>query len=245
MRKLNLRRLFGFVGMAALIGAVSFAPSGASFDCPAATECVGTDFADTLDDHAMTKTLQALGGDDTITLDEDGAGATDHVFGGPGHDRFLILTTGDAEIVFGEDGDDSFKVAMSPTPDPEAQHVLDGGRGNDFFLIQRNSTVPVHVFDGPGADTVLVTNGENSTPVNVRLTADNEQDTVRTGAGDDTIELQKGSGRDVIDCGGNGSDSDTLILNGNRKATDTFGNNLRKAALLGGMAQSNCETIIP
>jgi len=255
MRTLTLRRLVSFTGMAALIGAISLVGLAASFDCVGETECVGTEFADTIDDSDDTVTIQAFGGDDTISLDDKGVSAdqVDETFAGPGDDRILISNEDAAEIVFGEDGDDSFRVSGDRNSDA-VNHTLDGGRGDDFFLIGGTGGA-VSLFDGPGADTFILetrtfgdtdeeTDPEDGeTDINVRLTADNEQDSVlaKDGVILNTIELQQGSGRDVIDCGNGG----TIILNGNRKAVDPFGNNLRKAALQGGTAQTGCDTISP
>ena len=235
MRKLNLRRLFGMVGVAAMMSLVFFTAFGASVDCTGQTECSGTEFSDVIADSSDTETLFGLGGDDTITLASAAGSDPDEAFAGPGDDRITVTNAAASESVFGEDGHDFFNVTG------DASHTLNGGRGDDTFLL--DAAAAMDILDGPGADTIRNTADDTLASHTITLVNDNQQDTV---LGDDsaaeTIFLGKGSGRDVIDCGDGGG---TLFLKGNRKAVDTFGNNLRKAALLGGTAQSNCDTIIP
>lgn len=127
------------------------------------------------------------------------------------------------------------------------------------------------IMDGEGKDTILieerttstrggsVQNNGQASGTKIQLSADNEGDTVR-GSKDanETIIMHRRSGRDVISCGEQMDDTNqsggsntaqqsngTIILNGNRKATDPFGNNLFRAAREGGTAQTNCDTILP
>lgn len=238
MRNLTLRRLFGIAGLTVLLGAVAFTAYGATFNCTGQATCTGTGFGDTInDDDDVTSIIYGLGGNDTIVEDGDfDTDATlDQVFAGPGNDSIKVSSGGSA-LIFGEDGDDFIDVTES------GNSTIDGGRGHDIVLV-KDVGDSATVIDGPGRDTIRNTDDGNHT---IQFVADNEADTYLGDYGSEpsnavTITLDKGSGRDVIDCGGSG----TLFLKGNRKAVDTKGNNLRQAALLGGVAQSNCDTIIP
>ena len=144
---------------------------------------------------------------------------------------------------------------------------LGGGQNNND---QGGSTI---IKDGPGRDTIFQDRGgdqqnNNGSRFSVQLAADNEPDTVRLdlrgdeqnandSLGSVTIVLARNSGRDVIQCRNLNIDQEeqtnndestrqgTVLLNGNRKATDPFGNNLFRAARLGGTAQTGCQTIVP
>jgi len=223
-------------------------------------------------------------GDDTGT---DGtADRLEEIFGGAGDDRIQLLATTDSGFddqgtggvaIFGESGDDFIEIGRGGEGDGNERTVgatVNAGRGNDTVIVRapradgggdttgRQAGV---INDGDGRDTILVedlrdddggTDGE-SAAVTIRLSGDNEDDTVR-GSGDvnETIVLDRNSGRDVLTCGERGTDDEDfdtdgprangmIILNGNRKAVDPFGNNLFRAAREGGTAQTNCDTILP
>ena len=231
--------------VAALIGAVAVVAYGDVLD--------GTNKADVLTDPSTSDSvIYGLAGDDTIRLDEPTAAGTDMdndtAFAGPGDDSIFTGDNDDDATIFGGDGHDIFHLRPETFGGPT--YTVNGDRGNDFFdltdsgdLIINNNSILV---DGPGQDTFLdTTDGPEYT---IRLVADNAKDTVRvTAPGTNlTIELSEGSGPDVIQCDdespGTGG---TVFLNGNRKAVDPKGNNLREAALLGGTAESGCDQIIP
>ena len=218
MKTIGLRRLLGLASVAVLLGAMVVVSYGATID--------GTDRADVLASSGAGDEIFGLGGDDTITVTHDVT-----VFAGPGSDNIAVSGTGGGNL-FGEDGPDTLRLNGTGSV------TANGGRGDDFFNVTAAIPADSELIDGPGQDTITDSDGTNA--YTVKLVADNEGDTVIL-AGGQTILVAKGSGRDVIDCGGSG----TVFLNGNRKATDTMGNNLRQAALLGGTAESNCGTIIP
>ena len=246
MSKLNLRRIVGMVGVVAMLGLVyagALGSGGATIDCPAATaNCVGTEFGDTINDHADTETIFGRAGDDTIVDNVNNSGPIERIFGGAGNDHITNSAANGHVHIFGEDGDDTFVLTNGVVR-------VEGGRGDDVFRIvtlddpdeDRNLFV-----DGPGRDSFFDIDGTER--IEIHLVGDNEPDTVILGDGGDpaTIILNRNSGRDVINCRDSAlDDGDVVMLNGNRKAVDTQGNNLRQAALLGGTAQSNCQTIIP
>ena len=255
MKTTGLHRMFGLIGVAVLLGAVAFVAYGDVKD--------GTDRADVLTDPSTDDTtIEALGGDDTIKLDASTDGNNDNdndtVFAGPGNDSVLTGAVDDDATIFGQNGDDTFRLDSDATvPASGPTYTGSGGRGDDFFNVIGRITDDSSLKDGPGHDTFIDQNTD-ATPANdpeytVRLLADNTQDTVifTDGGPELTIELAKGSGRDVIQCSDvdstdpNVEEGGTVFLNGNRKATDTMGNNLREAALLGGTAESGCDRIIP
>jgi len=206
--------------------------------------CVGTPEDDVMNETAADSTIYGLGGDDTINVNENG---TNLIFGGPGDDTVIAINnTQDGTLtIFGEDGDDFIDLsAVVSNVSGDETHVVYGGRGGDTILGTNdgtNATTGIAITvatDGPGRDTIIGL----ASPITVFFVGDNEPDTFRGGAGTATVILDRNSGRDVIQCGSGGG---TVFLNGNNKAVDPFGNNLRQAALLGGTAQSNCTTIVP
>lgn len=228
MRKLNLRKLIGLTGMAVLFGAMVFVAYGGVID--------GTDRADTLVTDSNGDVVYGRGGSDNIDSTDEAV----QLFAGPGDDSVIYAETSSSQsdgssVILGETGDDSIKLQANSEP-----VRAEGNRGSDFFNVTGNLPANSDLVDGPGQDTVIDSGGGNK--YTVTLVNDNTPDTVQLDNFDGTVRLGRGSGRDVIDCGGGNG---TVVLNGNRKATDMKGNNLRKAALIGGTAQSNCGTIIP
>ena len=247
MRTISSRRAIGVMLLGVLSLGIVFVAQGDVLD--------GTDRADVLiDPSGMDDTeIHGLAGDDTINLDNPAVansdGDHDLVFAGPGADMIRTGPTDDDATIFGGNGDDTFQLADEDDDDGRAAGpilTVHGGRGDDLFTFQTTGNDGFNdaseFIDGPGADTIFY-GTVGTVGFTIRLVPDNEQDTVRID-GDSSvvvIELSRGSGRDVIDCGGGG----TVFLNGNRKAVDNTGNNLREAALLGGTAESNCDRIVP
>lgn len=180
--------------------------------------------------------------------------------------------------IFGESGDDFIEIGRGGGDGGSERTVgatVNAGRGNDTVIVRAPRTdggggdttgrQAGVINDGDGRDTILVedlrddggaTDGE-SAALTIRLSGDNEADTVR-GSGDvnETIVLDRNSGRDVLTCGERRTDSEDfgtdgprdngmIILNGNRKAVDPQGNNLYRAAIEGGTALTGCDTILP
>ena len=226
----RLRRLLSLAAVALMVGLIAVTVYA---------DVTGTDQADVIGPGTSLpgETVFGLGGDDTITTAFD----NQTVFGGPGDDTIHLLG-GNNVNYFGNDGHDTFQLAHSTST-----VKANGGRGDDFFKVTADIAADSELIDGPGEDMIL--DNDASEDYTITLVADNQQDTViltNNMGGDQVIRLSRGSGRDVIDCQDTDDDEeDTVFLNGNRKAVDTKGNNLRKAALLGGTAESNCDTIIP
>lgn len=296
MTHLDLRRLVGLIGVTTIIGLVFVTAYGATIDCTGQFNCVGTDGADTFLDDQDTAEIQGLGGDDTITVSEGFArnqggnndGATKSVFAGPGNDT-IGTSAGQGTnnqlantSIFAEVGNDTIRINTGDQTNNSLSGTFDGGRGDDTILIegilggnQDTDTVSGGslIKDGPGQDVIFQDTGDNqannsNSSFTVRMTEDNEDDTVRLdlARGDGTqnnatgsvaIVLSRGSGRDVIQCNDPNINQDqtnadnanirqgTVILNGNRKAVDPQGNNLFRAARLGGVAETGCDAIIP
>ena len=245
MLRITSHSAIGLICLSALSLGIVFAVHGDVLD--------GTDRADVMTDPSPNDTvIHGLAGNDMINFNdpnsEVGAGKstdgdTDTIFAGPGDDSILSGPNDDDAAIFGEDGNDTIRLTNEPDgPDNEPNYQVDGGRGDDLIILNIQGDDffgdATEVTDGPGEDVII----SNAADFPIRLVADNEQDTVKVDGNTALIiELTRDSGRDIIDCGFFG----TIFLNGNRKAVDPKGNNLREAALLGGTAESGCQQIIP
>jgi len=247
---LTKRRLVGSIGLIAVLGLVFLSAYGAAIDCDGQFHCVGTESDDTIRDNSDTAEIRGLGGDDTIIVDSGTPGDRDkQVFGGTGNDRIDARPGNDSisYVLFGDDGDDFIRL------DQSRRFVVDGGRGNDTILVADDIDEESIIKDGPGRDAIRGDPDEANPGYTIRLDGDNEQDTVLlyvdNANAEVVISLARDGGRDVIRCTDPNDDDPTpggtILLNGNRKAVDPQGNNLFRAARLGGVAQTGCATIIP
>ncbi|MDX2257623.1 MAG: calcium-binding protein [Hyphomicrobiaceae bacterium] len=100
----------------------------------------GSNRVDLLQGGAGNDTLFGGGGNDRL---QGGAGR-DRLFGGDGTDELLMRNPG--TIARGQDGNDRLLIYNAN------QIVIDGGRGNDFYLLAVDG--PVNIVDVQGNDTV-------------------------------------------------------------------------------------------
>ena len=239
---ITTRRLVGLAGLGLMLSVVYFVAYAATITCPTTgAPCVGTNLSDTFVlGGGNAHSLFGLGGNDIIP---DGTGNANSLFGGPGDDT-ITLTGAAVKTVFGEDGNDFITVSAAIS----AGSLLDGGRGNDSITLTTAPGGAINIYDGPGVDTITST-ADLPAGVTITLAGDNQPDRVLldegTGGTHPIIILNINSGRDIISCDPAAPSDGIVILNGNYKAVDPFGNNLRQAALLGGTAQTNCNQILP
>jgi len=239
---MTTRRLAGLFGLAIMLGAVYFVAYAATITCPTTgAPCVGTNLSDTFVlGGANAHSLFGLGGNDIIP---DGTANANSLFGGPGDDT-ITLSGAAVKTVFGEDGNDFIAVSAGIS----AGSSLDGGRGNDNITFTSAPAGAITIYDGPGVDTISST-VDFPSGVTIVMAGDNEPDRVLLNEGatgtHPIIILNMNSGRDIISCNPAAPSDGIVVLNGNYKAVDPFGNNLRQAALLGGTAQTNCNQILP
>jgi Ca2+-binding RTX toxin-like protein len=124
------------------------------------------------------------------------------IAGGAGPD--LLLGTPGADVIYGRAGNDSINGLAG-------NDLICGGLGNDKIV------------DGPGSDVIYGDFGNDR----VYLVADATLDGVKSGPGNDHIELAQGTGQSVINCG---PGVDTVRLNGNPLAL---------------VSLTDCEVVIP
>lgn len=192
--------------------------------------------------EAGNDTLNGGSANDVLT----GGDGDDQAFGGPGDDRMIWNPGDDTDLneggagtdiveVNGGAGAEQFTTTANGTrvrfdridPAPFAIDIgtceillVDAGAGDDSFSATGNlaALIQITVDGGPGADTLLGSNG-----VDVLLggdgsdTIDGQQgnDVAFLGAGDDTFQWDPGDGSDTIE--GQGG-LDTLLFNGSNGA---------------------------
>ena len=156
-------------------------------------------------------TIDGLGGDDLI----EGLGGNDTLIGGPGSDT-----------VRGGDGNDTLDTGVA---DPSDRDTLDGGLGDDTFLIRRFSEGTV-LIDAGGIDTVITEadgwilgDGFENLTVHSSTTqaggTGNDQDNVIDGGSSHSVTLSGLGGNDTLlgtgigaeDGGGQGAFNDRLF----------------------------------
>ncbi|UVO52933.1 calcium-binding protein [Sphingomonas sp. SUN039] len=129
----------------------------------------GLDGSDTLNGGGGNDMLYGDGDGDVL----DGGSGNDDLFGGSGNDT-LLYRTGGNDRLYGEDGDDML-IAESDLLFPATVKtvLLDGGIGNDYFVIRQSAT-SVTALGGADADIFDVRS-------NATLTGGSGQDVFRFG----------------------------------------------------------------
>ncbi|MEL7467513.1 MAG: Hint domain-containing protein [Pseudomonadota bacterium] len=162
--------------------------------------------ADTIDGGSGTDTIYAGDGNDTI----DGGEGGDTLYGGDGDDKIVMDESSGIDNVFGGDGLDHLDLSGSSsgvTVDlSSAGATVTAGSGQATFDGIEEITLT------SGADTVI--NNGYTDDINIDLGTGN--DVLQSGAGDDTIS--GGAGNDTIDAGSGsnivtgGTGSDTYVI---------------------------------
>lgn len=173
-------------------------------------ELVGTAGFDTLDGHAIYRTIRGLAGDDLLiggTIDNviEGGDGRDVLLGNGGRDR-LSGGTGD-DVIRGGDGDDVLNgdagndslegeagddVLVGGTGDDQ----LSGGGGNDTYRFNSGDGFDSLFDSGSGTDTDRVVFGGGITSSMVSLSSQFGQIVIKVGSGSEGI--QSGSVVDVF-----------------------------------------------
>jgi hypothetical protein len=198
---MKMKRLFALSALAVL-GVVSYLVLAATITCTA-TPCNGTETSDQITDvHSGATTINALGGNDRITVDNGG----NIVNGGPGND--IIFGGTGADTLLGQEGND--QIFGGAGNDVGVEGCSDADElGNDRIWADAGNdgtdTKPIcggagndEIYGGEG-DDVLIGNAGND-----RLFGGPGVDRLRGGMGNDILDA--GPGKDTLIEGGGGND---------------------------------------
>jgi len=138
--------------IATLQGAPTLVATSITVDnAPGGQTITGTAGNDSITGTPNNDSIDGLAGNDTI----DGAGGDDTLLGGAGNDS--LTGSGGADSMVGGDGDDTLDAAsdaLGPSgvePGTTPGDTLDGGLGNDEYLVRPNDVV----VDPGGIDTIF------------------------------------------------------------------------------------------
>lgn len=162
----------------------------------------GSDKADKMPVKASGITVDAMGGNDTITI----SGSNNKVYAGEGNDK--ITVGGANNEVYAGNGNDTIII------NTDGHKKIYAEAGNDTITVNSNNNI---IYAGEGKDKITVVGGKNE------IHAGEDADTIIlnggtsnqifAGAGDDkiTVDFTKVSGNTVIDLG---EGKDTLTIKG-------------------------------